>query len=309
MTGRYLHVASVFCHHQPQVHWDSVGLGHGRPELGDFLLVVSAQDAAGKMTDHALLIQAKKGKQGHQVTLRTASDLKQRYMYLNWPQFHIVQGCRGSALKCKASGRRFNSANSVFNADGARYGLVVCGSSPTWKVEDGGQVWAPVPKSGKTGISTFGDIAAMKADGTTTLGEVLEGMVNKTMGRPFDLNGADDWSGVISELLDHGCLLTSKKKLRHVTHSSGSRILPVMTSSAFCWRGTGHDRVSQFLKLVAARNLITPPSLHRAAYRTDGNDIYGTVPPSEFRLPEGRSGFGILRIVVGGSPEDKERRG
>jgi hypothetical protein len=225
-----LHVTSTFCHHMPQAHWDSLhNLGPGRSELCDLLLLVSSPNASGALTEHALLIQAKQGSYG-QTKLTGKGDHTQRYMYTEWPNFHIASGpCKNGASNCKYATEIFNIKTAA--SDGTRYGVVGKDEIPSWHLESQFQTWSPTMKQGRLGISSFSDVGTESISAQLSLGEAIVKMVNKSLGHPLNYSKASHWEDVVGILMINALEAQYKPKLTSVKHTPGAPLVPL---SAAC---------------------------------------------------------------------------
>lgn len=292
-----LHVTSTFCHHMPQAHWDSLhGLGPGRSELCDLLLLVSSPDASGELTEHALLIQAKQGSQG-QTKLTGKGDHKQRYMYTEWPNFHIASGpCKHRASNCKYATQIFNIKTAA--SDGTRYGVVAENEVPSWHLESQFQTWSPAVKQGRLGISNFSDVGTESISAQLSLGEAMVKMVNKSLGHPVSYNKASDWEHVVGILMINAMEAQFKQKLTSVKHTPGAPLVPL---SAACSLFTTHIPqnppplfIRSGMLLDYDRDVESKSSSGNA-----GGVIYSS-PPGERVRENVEGGYGIISIIVNG---------
>ena len=300
-----LHVSSAFCHQRPQVHWDAGSLGSGRPELCDLLLLVASPDSTGAMSESALLVQAKCGTSG-QSSLNGVGDVKQRYMYASWPEFHFAGNCTGSAARCMPKSQRYQLRPHSGIDLGARYGIVSESGSPTWYLEGHPAAWSPASKSGKAKVSNFDDVSAISVAGTVSLGEALEQMVNKSLGRHVHHTLSDDWSRVIARLVEHAIELTHARKLHLVQHAPAAPLVPLASACTFV---TNDARRLTALRLTD--DLSWPFGLALPgpySWQVDGDGGYHyTAPPNHAEGGEFNDGFGIIRVVVAGRlKEDSE---
>jgi hypothetical protein len=292
-----LHVTSVFCHHMPQAHWDSLnGLGPGRSELCDLLLLVVSPDASGAFTEHALLIQAKNGTLG-QATLSTTGDYKQRYMYTSWPDFHIAGGaCNGTALPCMPFEPRYDIRKA--GPDGTRYGIVKENQNPSWYLESSVPTWSPKTKQGKLHINTFDDVGAMSISAQLSLGEAIEEMVNKSLGHPLNDIATPHWDHVVGILMLNAMESQYKTKLTSVQHTKGAPLVPL---SAACSLFTTHPYQSPSPPFTRHWNFWHPlGSASTKHLLADTGGLIITTPPEDRKWENLDRGYGIIRIVVGG---------
>jgi len=302
-----LHISSAFCHPRPQAHWDSAGLGPGRSELCDLLLLVASPDAAGVMTERALLIQAKCGTGGRS-SLNGEGDVKQRYMYAHWPSFHIAGGkCIGPAAGCNPPARQYSFG--VAGAMGTRYGIVCASGHPTWQLEPHAATWSPALKIGRSTFGTFDDVGAETVAGQLTLGEAIEQVMNKSLGHEVQDLHADDWSDVIALLLENAMDQFNAKKLTHVKHAPGALPVPLAAAASFL---TNRHMMPDWLarRYFPYRHPI-PFHPHMKRSRNNRTDVAGTDGRFWFyhARPHGHheqfeDGYGIIRVVVNGRFSD-----
>lgn len=301
-----LHVTSAFCHPRPQAHWDSVhGFGPGRSELCDLLLLVASPDASGALTEHALLIQVKQGAQG-QTSLSGDGDHTQRYMYAEWPDFHIASGrCKTIPSNCQITGKSLNIKAAA--AMGTRYGIVAENENPAWHLESQFPTWSPTVKQGRLTMSTFDDIAALPISAQLSLGEALEMMVNKSLGHTVNNHLTPDWDEVVNILMINAMELQFKKKFHLVRHTPGAPLVPL---SAACSLVTTIPSQAFLLRFIHpwefsdhwARPRAKPSPSHA------GGIIFSS-PPGERVWENLEGGYGIIRIVVNGRFEEDAIRG
>lgn len=294
-----LEVTSAFCHPRPQAHWE-VGLGAGRPELCDLLLLVASPDKSGVMTEHALLVQAKKG-DGGKTSLSAESELKQRYMYAKWPDFHIARGdCKGSADSC-AHKSPTNTRRIVSEGlEGARYGIVSKDERPAWYIEEQQATWNPVFKPTVSSPATFEHVSSVSIAAGLSMGEALEMMVNKKLGHPIQLVGTDDWTDVISALVTNALdLHFGRTNFHMVKHTPGAPLVPLSAASAFLT--TSPSVVS--LKHSALHRW---PFTGKSKFSQDRGGARFSSPPVASTEEPIYDGYGVIRIVVNGHFKERE---
>ena len=298
-------VTSAFCHPRPQAHWDSNPLGPGRSELCDLLLLVASPDKSGVMTERALLIQAKNGINGI-AFLTSAGDIKQRYMYANWPDFHIAKGnCNKrekgkgapkSASKCVNNVTSYNIAAAAKSA--ARYGIVQENARPAWRIE---ALQASCPSSNlKTRVSiakSFDDLDEVPVSATLSLGQALEDMVNHSLGYPIQYTGTDDWTEVIATLTTSALNLHDAAKFHLVTHAPGVSVVPISSAMTFATVDLHRVPIEQSTLIKRLH-----PHWHKMS---GGRGVGFTAPREQIEMPI-NDGFGIIRIALAGYFKDEK---
>jgi len=263
------------------------------------------------MSESALLVQAKCGT-GGQSSLNGVGDVKQRYMYASWPEFHFAGNCRGSAAKCMPKSQRYRLRPHGGVDLGARYGIVSESGSPTWYLEAHPAAWSPAPKSGKAKVSNFDDVGAISVAGTVSLGEALEQMANKSLGCRVDHTLSDDWSRVIARLVEHAIELTHARKFHLVQHAPAAPLVPLTSASTFVTKGTRSSTALLLIDDLSWPWLWPWPSTLPGPYswQVDGNGGYNyTAPPNNAEGREFNGGFGIIRVVVTGRLEEDSEGG
>lgn len=291
-----LHVSSAFCHHKPSVHWVSA-LGKGQPELADLVLtVVSRAPATKRMTERVLLVQAKTADENGFFTLSQTTEHKQRYMYANWMPF-TFRGVHPSSNAIPPT-RRATGLNIASNPGpdlGTRYAGVSLSSNPTWNLENGAVIWSPTAKRGRTSVTQFEHCRAQRLNGSLPLGDALEAMYSRTLGREF-VRRTDDWSTVVEYLFEHASQLSS---LIHVKHARGAPVVPLAAASAFTHRipfGQPQHwyRRSSYIPHLAP---LLRDHLSEYEHSSEGRTRH-LFPASE--IPAPKRGFGVIRVVVNG---------
>jgi len=270
--------------------------------LCDLLLLVASPDATGVMTEHALLVQAKKGIGGN-VSLAGHGDLKQRYMYAMWPDFHIAKGdCKGKddALACKNYSLAATLNIASEGAKGTRYGIVDENAKPAWVIEQGQAGWSPTIKAGATNNTRFDDVSAMSVSANISMGEALEAMVGKSLGHPVQYVGTDDWTDVISGLLSSAMNLHYVNKFHLVKHTNGAPLVPLSAASTFIARNLSTFSLDDFdleLDHFISHNYARPTVF--------ANGSLFSTPPRKPIVESIDNGYGIIRIVVNGHFKDR----
>jgi len=174
-----LSMTGVFCHSSPMVNFLDSKCTRHRCELADLLIVhdhLPSGSLAGSSRS-AVLIQAKTTPTG----MVRSPDAAQFELYANWPTFQI------SHSQFDTRSRNFSALNTPGAAsDCGQYGIIKTkpSTSPLWRIT---QPIKPLQSTNGVELGTF-------------MSEMLDA-ASSSRGRPAVVNGKDDWSFTIDELL------------------------------------------------------------------------------------------------------------